>query len=491
MGPMTNRTFFDADQLAFAHLSGDFNPMHVDRLVARRLLFGRPVVHGVHALLWSLDEWCNAHQQPVVVEEMRVDFQRPIRVDEPVRYELRGGEQERTELVLHSQGRTAARVRIRWSYDAATRAAPALLDSGAPQKGQCMEHGEQDLEGRSGVLPLHLPRSEAEILFPRALQWLRPEFIAVLLASTRLVGMECPGLHSLYSHLSLTTSPATRQSSDPWVLGYRVESIDSRFRLATVRLDSVGLSGSLRAFVRPAPRRQIDFQVAQSTVIPGVFRGRRAWVVGGSRGLGEVAAKLLAAAGASVCITYHHGADDAERVASEIRRGGGVAEIRALDVLDLPDSLVDGEQYRGGPTDLLYFATPFITPGGSGKFSGKLFDNFSRYYVHGFVDLVNALVPHGLKRVLYPSSIYVEDPPENFAEYAAAKAAGEVACAALGKRHRDLVINRPRWPRLATDQTVSLTAVEGSGADPVPLVWAALNPEGSLPVHQRGVEIRL
>ncbi|HNC74922.1 MAG TPA: MaoC/PaaZ C-terminal domain-containing protein, partial [Elusimicrobiota bacterium] len=38
-------------QNAFARLSGDANPLHVDPAAARRLLFGRAVVHGVHGVL--------------------------------------------------------------------------------------------------------------------------------------------------------------------------------------------------------------------------------------------------------------------------------------------------------------------------------------------------------------------------------------------------------------------------------------------------------
>src|SRR4051794_25593472 len=47
--------FAASDQSRFAELSGDHNPIHVDPVAARRLLFGRPVVHGVHVVLKSLD----------------------------------------------------------------------------------------------------------------------------------------------------------------------------------------------------------------------------------------------------------------------------------------------------------------------------------------------------------------------------------------------------------------------------------------------------
>ncbi|MFO7901159.1 MAG: SDR family NAD(P)-dependent oxidoreductase [Pirellulaceae bacterium] len=236
------------------------------------------------------------------------------------------------------------------------------------------------------------------------------------------------------------------------------------------------MTGSLRAFVRPAPRQQINFNTARSLVEPEAFQGSRAWIVGGSRGLGEVAAKLLAAGGAAVTITYHRGADDAERVASEIREGGGIVQIRTLNVLDPSDTFATLIDEEDNPTGILYFATPFITPGEEGRFSSELFNGYCKYYVHGFTRLVHIFAPYGLTRVLFPSSVYVDDPPAQFAEYAAAKAAGEIACLALEKAYRDLEISRPRLPRLATDQTASLSQLKA--LDPAPLILATLKSWG-------------
>ncbi len=44
------RTVTEADVVAFAGLSGDYNPIHVDHESARRGPFGRPVAHGLLGL---------------------------------------------------------------------------------------------------------------------------------------------------------------------------------------------------------------------------------------------------------------------------------------------------------------------------------------------------------------------------------------------------------------------------------------------------------
>ena len=51
---MIQHSFSLDDQVAFAKLSGDYNPVHLDPLKARRTRFGYPVVHGIHLMLWEL-----------------------------------------------------------------------------------------------------------------------------------------------------------------------------------------------------------------------------------------------------------------------------------------------------------------------------------------------------------------------------------------------------------------------------------------------------
>ena len=44
------RTVTEADVVNFAGLSGDFNPLHTDRLFSAETRFGRPIAHGLLVL---------------------------------------------------------------------------------------------------------------------------------------------------------------------------------------------------------------------------------------------------------------------------------------------------------------------------------------------------------------------------------------------------------------------------------------------------------
>ena len=184
-------------------------------------------------------------------------------------------------------------------------------------------------------------------------------------------------------------------------------------------------------------------------------------VVGGSRGLGEVTAKLLAAGGAEVFITYHRGEDDARRIVSEIVSNGAKASCHRLNVLDpridLPPEIATGSK----PVHLYYFATPFIFGSTKAKFSRRRFDLFCDFYVGGFLSTIEAFMScrRGVKKIFYPSTTAIDEMPLDMAEYGAAKAAGENLCDFLQKTHPSIKIYKPRLPRLATDQTVSLLPV--------------------------------
>ena len=62
--------------------------------------------------------------------------------------------------------------------------------------------------------------------------------------------------------------------------------------------------------------------------------GKAALVTGGSRGIGAACARLLAARGAAVAVTYSRSVEQAEQVVAEIAASGGTAFAVEADAAD-------------------------------------------------------------------------------------------------------------------------------------------------------------
>jgi len=241
-----------------------------------------------------------------------------------------------------------------------------------------------------------------------------------------------------------------------------------------MNVDAPGMKGQIKAFLRPKSQSQAAFTDICRQVEADEFSTQRALIVGGCRGLGEVSAKLLAAGGAEVILTYYRGQQDAQRIVAEIVSHGANADCLPLNVLEPSQGLAGRVANRSKPLYLYYFATPYIFGAAKGGFSSQRFATFGEYYVSGFFRTVQAVAgpTTGLQKVFYPSSAAIEELPLDMGEYAAAKMAGEILCDFLQKTHPGLAIHKPRLPRVATDQTVSLLPV--SNQEPVSVLLSNL-----------------
>jgi acyl dehydratase len=445
---IVERSFTPADQVSFAALSGDFNPMHLDEVAARRTLFGAPVVHGVHLLFWALESWLsNRNYAPASLRRLTATFTRGALVGETVHTSVVSDGDEFALRVDRGQSRLAS---IWGKLGAPLAYLETLPPMEAPKECRVMEYAA--VSQAAGSLPLSYCGAEANRLFPQLSAALPPFQLAALLATTRLVGMECPGLHSLYSAMALSFA---QEATGPPRMNFRVVRADGGggLRLA---VDGPGFQGKLEAFVRPVPRGQPPVRELAPMVKEGEFSEQRAVVIGGSRGLGEVAAKLLAIGGADVTITYHRGKEDAEAVAADINTTGGSCRVAQFDCNHPAPILL-----LQPPTHLYYFATPHVTSDKKVAFSAERFVEYCRYYVSNFAHtLLEVAQDVPAIDVFYPSTVFLDEDAPNVPEYCAAKAAGEELCKQMTRRFPGWHIYAPRLPRMATDQNNWLVPTE-------------------------------
>jgi acyl dehydratase/NADP-dependent 3-hydroxy acid dehydrogenase YdfG len=467
--PLATRIFSTADQEAFARWSGDRNPMHLDERSARRTQAGACVVHGIHAVLWALE--CLATDGAALgrLASLKARFNRFIYPGREVALHISRRTEDVTKLALTVDGLTVTTMTLTLGPRDSVLPdkfpnVPATVLSDVP-----LQPGFDAMGTLSGRLTSSAHARELAGHFPGLCAAVGDMRVRALALLSTLIGMACPGLHSIFAGFSVKLVEGADDRVD---LSWCAERIDERFRMVWLAVGGAGIAGEVSAVARAEPVSPPHIAALSSLLASDEFAGRKALIVGGSRGLGAVTAKLLAAGGAQVVVTYATGKPEAEALVAEIcaERGEHAAIGVACDVRrDV------GPQLAGLPeniTHLYYFATPRIYRQSNSVFCREVFDEFVQFYVDGFYAVSRCLMRacrNTFRNILYPSSVFVTDRPEGMTEYAMAKAAGEVLCADLRRVAPELSIATPRIPRVLTDQTATVPPVESADASSVML----------------------
>ena len=125
--------------------------------------------------------------------------------------------------------------------------------------------------------------------------------------------------------------------------------------------------------------------------------GKTALVTGGGRGIGAACAKLLAARGAAVAVTYSKSAEQAEQVVAEIKRSGGMAHAVQADAGDADAAKAGVKQAverLGGRLDILVNNAGVAEHGPVGGLSEAQLDRSIDVNIKGVWHTTAAAVEH-------------------------------------------------------------------------------------------------
>jgi MaoC like domain len=453
--PLASRAFNLDDQRAFAKLSSDWNPLHLDAASARRSQVGAPIVHGIHTLVWS----ANAVLQrcPLVVANMRARFLQPLYLDEPASLSIKKRTDKKVEFEVTAAGTTVVTVKLS-SEPGKSSVALKAPQSAPPPMSEPANPAFEQLARRSGAVSI--PSADLQSLFPALAAAIGTSGIKALLATSQIIGMACPGLHSLFTGLDINFD---RSSASQGALAYEVSKVDARFRSLQIDVSGFGAHGRLDAFARPAPPVQATIVEIARRVGGKPFAGQRSLIIGGSRGLGEVTAKIVAAGGGEAIITYKESKREAEQVSAEMRGAGYPYEAVRYDALSPAR-----EQLQALPkvNCCYFFATPKIFGRKSQLYEQDKLRTFLRFYTDSFYDLCSALAGAGSGKIamFYPSTTAISDPVNTLAEYAMAKAAGETLADSVNAFMPGIRVLHRRLPRILTDQTATIGVAASENA---------------------------
>jgi acyl dehydratase len=437
---ISKKRFLLNDQFAFARFSGDKNPIHLDKIAARRTLHGQCIVHGMHSLLWALDSL--AKEKHITSTKIGVRFLKPIFLGEEVycvwseiNKQLSILISETTFAIIDLEiGEITPNNEILTPIKEVPRSVPrelTFLECSKLSNQPFKIYGDTNLANR---------------LFPSFSDLYGIAIACEIGAISQIVGMECPGLHSLFTGLTVEIK---RNNIKP-VFG--VSKIDKRFNLLKISVNGNTLVAMIESFLRPKPSKNLNISKLSKLVKKNEFKNINALIIGGSRGLGEVVAKLISAGGGESTISYHVGSIEANKVISEIRAWGGRCKMTQLTIdekstLPLIDSNIN---------QLYYFASPKILGNISKNVDQKMLSSYQLTYVNYFNNICKQLLSKDSScSVFYPSTIAIDIPPPGWENYVQAKIEGEKLCMELNKNDKIDII-APRLPRMDTDLTQSL-----------------------------------
>lgn len=437
---ISRRSFNLEDQKKFADFSGDTNPVHLSEKYARKTPPGKPIVHGINTFLWALDCFCESENN--LYEKINIKFLQPIYLNEeifcyfyPNEMKIEVSNNNIVFLTATFNGSEYANKRIDYNK--------------TPEKLEINEYGINDIDTMlqsSQLLDFSYTANSELIksLYPNLYKKIAHTIVCEMGCLSSLVGMQLPGLHSIFVSLKVDLSNLDQRA----INAVEIIRADKRFNIVDIKASSENITSIIRAIVRPKP-----IEVLSSNELKGLLEfekgfNKKILVIGGSRGIGSVVVKVLSLLGCSVTFTYSKGKEEALNLKEELLKCGKDVEFIRFDINE-PNMK---ELFLSNPEYIFYFPTPKIFVKRSKIFEKRLYKNFYFYYVDSFTKIFNKSLEHSVKSIFYPSSIAVEEDSNEMPEYVKAKSEGEVLCDKLKRKNKVNILIK-RLPRILTDQT--------------------------------------
>lgn len=444
-----NRVFNFDDQKKFAECSGDKNPIHLDDAYARTTQPGQIIVHGINALLWALDNFSSEFGK--IPELINARFLQPIYLNESVSCIYI---EDKKLIEIYSSEATLIRIKLSGKkYESKKKVKNTNLWKGSELKIANNNFSDIELIDKAEYLNA-VDSSEIFTLYPHLASFLNKNLISEIVYLSTVIGMQIPGLHSIFVSASISLTKDNNENS------IDIIKTDRRFGIVDLLVQSAFTIAKLRAIVRPAPQTPPDLEGIRKKITKRVAIGKRVLVIGGSRGLGSNVVRLLVLMGADVTFTYARGFEDATALKNDLSKIGLNVNMKFFDILDPNYS----DLFSNDPEFVLYFSTPKIFVKRSKKFKYELYENFKHFYVDAYKEILGHCLGKSVLRVFYPSTIAIDEKPSDLVEYVKAKLEGERLSEDYKNLHKlDILVSR--LPRTLTDQTATNLSIENK--DPI------------------------
>ena len=435
---LDSKIFTLSDQNKFAKFSGDFNPAHISPIYARRTIAGECIVHGVQGLLWGLNQLTK--KIGLVIESFEVKFLKfiPLNVLIDCYYC-----EKKKSLFITTRNILLINIYI----------VPGKInkvDLVRIKSAKALKYPKKLTRSKYNSYKRYriIYRGDFNLgkeLFPELTIVYGDSRVIELAITSEIIGMQIPGLNSLFLEIKGSFfDTAYKQKSF-----FKIKEFSKRFGIVKLLFQGKYLKCEMVSFFRTSFKNIFNTKNFFKSSSPNNFTNINALIIGGSRGLGELTAKLIVSGGGKVTITYNQGKDDALKLKKDLLRLGLKCDTYQLNInkkYQLP---------KGNFNQVYYFATPKIKIDDEDISELKLIDIYRLFYVKSFRVLLKKLLKINNKYVVfYPSTNFIGTSSKEFSIYTKAKLEGEAVCKEFTNKNMRIIYER--LPRLPTDQTLRI-----------------------------------
>lgn len=434
---------------AFARWTGDRSSLHLDPAFARRSRFRDRVAHGMIAVAGLLALQSLHPDEQLRFRALKGQFLRPVGLTDVLRMRVQQDLSDARDVAFRatwereSDGVTVTRVDGTYAR-VPPASGPAAEPGGMDVDSLCeRDEGVASLQDTDEVIRWRWGSAAGEefkalVLEPMGVRLPGrpcPNLLATVMLSP-LVGMRLPGRRATFLGFDLSFERDLAWWGECALAGTVTEvQGGTDVMRAAVRVDGADetvAAGRVEVLVNAPPTRMPDSAALAGSAVDLGLRDKVALVMGGSRGIGETTAKLLALLGARVTLTYFRGQADAEAIVADIREAGGVADCASCDVRDegQVSALVRRVMEREDRVDILVnCAVHDFAPAKYGEQGWEAYLHELDVSVKGLHTVCGCVVPVMRRarggKIINFSSVAVRTPVSGQNRYITAKAAVE------------------------------------------------------------------
>ena len=453
------KKFYNKLQKKFIDFSGDKNPIHLCQNYSRKTIYGQILVHGIHAVLWSLELLT---RKKIYFNNLDIRFLRPIFLKEKIFFYWNN---KNNEIIIKNANAVLCKIIITKTKKVEKSADLLILNKTLETPSDKTIKDIEKLKCKKKNLSYKSVSEKIENSFSNLEKIYGLSFVYEVSTLSYIVGMEVPGLNSLF----VSTKIKLKSNNKLLKRSYSVSYIEKRVGLVNLNFFGKTIESNIQTILRQNPVKNPSIRRIKKFIKKKEFSHMNALVIGGSRGIGEIVSKIITLGGGKVTFTYYKGYEEAKKIKKEFNKKLS-KNISDTEVDILNQGHLNKLKKMENINYIFYFASPKILKSWNKKHDNQIYKIYKLYFFQQFKKIVKTFNENKNKLLFfYPSTVFIEKKIDGYQSYIKSKLLGENFC--KKNINKNFNFYYPRLPMLVTDQNQSFFKLDPISNIPILLKY--------------------